>query len=143
MLKRPSSEAGLSRRRHFFQSLGRHLAIIALFAQVMAPFALAAHPGLNVAGVLCAPLETLSDEARAEAGALLSDLLGEQSGDNPDTAHCPFCVLAHGVPLPEHHAAPLIFVGHLEVKARSFEASVVCRPQGPPLGLRAPPSISL
>lgn len=136
-------EARLSRRRHFFQSLGQYLAVFALFAQMMAPIALAARPGIDVAGFLCAPLGTLSEEARAEAEALLSDLLGEQSGDNSDTAHCPFCVLVHGVPLPEHQATHLIFVGHQEVKARSFETPVVYRPQGPPLGLRAPPSHSL
>ena len=77
----------MSRRRHFFQSLGRHLAVFALFAQLMAPVALAARPGLDVAGFLCAPLGTLSEEARAEAEALLSDLLGDEQGDNRNTAH--------------------------------------------------------
>ena len=110
---------------------------------MVAPVAVAANPGLNVAGFLCAPLGTLSEEARAEAEALLSDLLGEQPGDHRETAHCPFCVLAHGVPLPEHYVTPLVFAGHPEVKARSIETAVVYRPQGPPLGLRAPPPVSL
>ena len=136
-------EARLSRSRHFFQSLGRHLAILALFAQVMSPIALAARPGLDVAGFLCEPLGTLSGEARAEAEALLSDLLGQEPEENSETAHCPFCLLVHGVPLPEHHATPFVFIGQPEVKARSFETAVVYPPRGPPLGLRAPPSHSL
>ena len=133
----------MSRHRHFFQSLGRHLAVFALFAQLMAPVALAARPGLDVAGFLCAPLGTLPEEARAEAAALLSGLLGDEQGDNGNTAHCPLCVLVHGVPLPEHRLTPLIGFAHQDATTPSFETVVVHRPHGPPLGLRAPPLTSL
>lgn len=136
-------EAWLSRRRRFFQSLGRHLAILALLAQLMAPAALASRPGVDVAGFLCAPSGTLSEETRAKAEALLSELAGQQPEDDANAVHCPFCVLVHGVPLAEHYATPLIFAVHQDVTARSFETAVVYRPQGPPLGLRAPPSVSL
>ena len=135
----------MSRRRHLFQSLGRHLAILAIFAQLMAPVALASasRPGLDVVGFLCAPLGTLSEEALAEAEALLSDLLGQQPEDNRNTAHCSFCILVHGVPLPDDHVTPRIVFEYQDVTTRRLEATFVYRPQGPPLGLRAPPSISL
>lgn len=133
----------MSRRRYLFLSLGRHLAVLALFSQLMAPVALSARPGLDIAGFLCAPLGTLSAEARAEAEALIGELLGQTPDDERNTPHCPFCVLVHGVLLPEYVATPAIRVGHQEAATCSFESSVVYRPHGPPLGLRAPPSISL
>lgn len=133
----------MNRRRHLLRSLGCHLAILAVLAQLMAPVALASRPGLDVAGFLCAPLGTLSEDALAEAEALLSDLLGDRQEDNRSTSHCPFCVLVHGVPLPEHHLTPLIVFEHQEITTPRFETPVVYRPHGPPLGLRAPPSTSL
>lgn len=139
----PRREARLNGRRHLFQSLSCHLAIVALFAQLIAPVALASRPGVDVAGFLCAPLGTLSEEARAEAEALLSDLLGQQPEDDRSVPHCPFCVLVHGVPLPEHDLVSLVFFEHRDVATPSFETAFVYRPQGPPLGLRAPPSLSL
>ena len=133
----------MSKRGRFFRFSGRYLAILAVFAQVIAPVALAARPGLDIAGFLCAPLETLSQEERALAEALLADLLGEQPDDTSKTGHCAFCVLVHGVPLPEHHVAPPVLVGHEDIPARVRETLVVHPPQGPPLGLRAPPLLSL
>lgn len=133
----------MSRRRHFLQSLGRHLVVFALFAQLMAPVALAARSGLDVASLFCAPSGVLSEEALAEAEALLSDLLGDEQEDNGNPAHCPLCVLVHGVPLPEHHLTPLIGFAHQDATTPSFETVVVHRPHGPPLGLRAPPPTSL
>lgn len=136
-------EARVSRRRHFFQSLGRHLAIIALFAQLMAPTARAAHPSLDIAGLLCMPLGTLSEEALAEAQTVLSALPGEKQEDKRNSPHCPFCVLVHGVPLPEHQLTLFVVFEPHDVASPRFETPFVYRPQGPPLGLRAPPPVSL
>lgn len=130
-------------RRHLLRSLGCHLVTLALLAQLIAPAALASRPGVDVAGFLCASLGTLSGEALADAEALLSDLIGERQEDNRDTSHCPFCILVHGVPLPEHHLTPLTVLEHREITAPRFETPAVYRPQGPPLGLRAPPLTSL
>ena len=136
-------EARLNGRRYPFRSLSCHLAIVALVAQLMAPVALASRPGPDVSGFLCASLGTLSEEARAKAEALLSDLLGQQPEEDRSVPHCPFCVLAHAVPLPEHDLAPLVFFEHHDIATPSFETAFVYPPQGPPLGLRAPPSFSL
>ena len=133
----------MNRRGHLLRSLGCHLAIVALFAQVMAPAVLAARPGVDVSGFLCAPLGTLSEEARAEAEILLAALPGDRQDGNQDTSHCPFCVLVHGVPLSEHHLTHPIVFEHQEVTTFGFESPVVYRSHGPPLGLRAPPPHSL
>ncbi len=136
-------EAGLNRRKFLFRVFGRYLAALALLAQLTAPAGLASRPGPDVAGFLCAPPGTLSPAAVAEAEALLADLLGQQPDDESGTAHCPFCVLVHGLPLPDCHPTPVITLVPLDVSARPFETAFVHQPQGPPLGLRAPPATSL
>ena len=136
-------EALLNVRGHLLRSLGRHLAILALLMQLIAPAALASRPGLDLAGFLCPAFGALSEEAAAEAEALLSDLLGDRQEDSRKTSHCPFCVLVHGVPLPEHHLTQLIVFRHQAVTTPRFETVIVYRPHGPPLGLRAPPPTSL
>ncbi len=106
--------------------------------------ALAARPNLDISGFFCVPSGAVSEEARAEAEAMLRDFFGEQQDDHPDTTHCPLCILVQGVPLPEYQPASHILVlVRQDITPSCFEIDFVYRPQGPPLGLRAPPSISL
>ncbi len=134
----------MNRRKNPFRFMGRALAVLALVTQLIAPAALASTPGFDVANFFCAPSGALSADARAEAETFLSELFGDQQRDDDrGNSHCPLCVLVHGVPLPEQQPAPRIVFERYDTTPPRFETAFVYRPQGPPLGLRAPPSVSL
>lgn len=122
---------------------GRCLAVIALLAQLTAPAALASGSSPDLASFFCAPSGALSAEARAEAESALAALLGDQPDHDRGNGHCSLCVLVHGVPLPDGQPALHIDVERRDAAPRLFETAFVHRPQGPPLGLRAPPPVSL
>ena len=134
----------MSRHRHLLRSLGHYLASFALAVQLIAPAASASGPpGLGIAGLLCAPSGAPSAAALAKAEAMLVQLLGEPVEEQRGQGHCALCLPAYGAPLAEHRVSvPADFEGRV-VNARRVEPVFVRRPQGPPLGLRAPPSISL
>ena len=133
----------MSGRKNTLSLWGRCLAAVALAVQLAAPTALASGAGVDVARFLCAPAGMLSEEARAEAEAALAGLLGAPQDDGSAASHCPLCVLVYGVPLPEQQLALHLVFERQDIAPVLFETAFVYRAQGPPLGLRAPPSTSL
>lgn len=121
---------------------GRLLAVLSVILQVFLPglMPLGQGRGFDVAGLLCAPS---GNAPSAEAVAVLeifAELREEEEGGEPAaTDHCPLCALAHGtpVPLPLVLPVPHGYSGH--VPFIRFEPQFAERPQGPPLGSRAPP----
>ena len=145
LLSAPSRpETRLSRHRDFLRSLGYYLASFALAVQLVAPAASASGPpGLGIAGLICAPSGTPSAASLAKAEAMLAQLLGEPVEEERSQHHCALCIPVSGVPSSEHRViVPAAFEGRA-VKPRRSETVFVRRAQGPPLGLRAPPFISL
>ena len=120
------------------------LACFALFFQALAPYAVAAARGVDVSTILCEPAG-LNNAAASDAAALIAELTGDAPSDKApgDKGHCSACLLAHGAPVPEiGFAAQLVaFAAILDRPAPEALHSYFA--QGPPLGLRAPPTTTL
>ena len=118
------------------------LACFALFFQALAPYAVAAARGVDVSTILCEPAG-LNNAAASDAAALIAELTGEKPDAPGDKGHCSACLLAHGAPVPEISIAaqPVAFTATLDRPAPEALHSYFA--QGPPLGLRAPPTTTL
>lgn len=130
----------MSRRR--IDRRGATLLVVcaSLFVQLLAPYAVAASLGVDVARLICAPS---GGGALAEAEALFADLLDQESEERGALGDCPACMLAYGAPLPEIQTAaqPAPFAAIIDTPV--FETAFAYPAQGPPLGLRAPPATTL
>ena len=116
------------------------LACLSFFAQLLAPFAVAASQGVDVARLICAPS---GGGALAEVEALLADLVDQESEERAPAGDCPACVLVCGAPLPEVQTAARPAPFAVAVDTPIFETAFAYPAQGPPLGLRAPPATTL
>ena len=116
------------------------LACATFFAQLIAPFAVAASQGVDVARLICAPS---GGEALSEAEALFAGLFDQEPEESEPRGDCPACVLAHGAPLPEMQAPARRASFAVTIDTPIFETAFAYPAQGPPLGLRAPPATAL
>ena len=122
----------------------KFIAVLAIVFQAILPGALAAaYPErIDLAGVFCLPSGDRTPAA-AQAMDALADLLEDERETGGAQTDCPLCVTAHAA-LP---SAPETATGAPRhpaetVRAPPYETLSARRTQGPPLGLRAPPSFN-
>ena len=131
-------------RRNIRHRAASVFAMLAIVLQVSLPatLAVAESNGVDVSRFICTPSGQVSAEAKA-ALEELAKLLGEEAPDHqPLSGHCPFCTLAHAIPLPEPVAlaVPAEYASVVDF-VRTEPGSLVHEAQGPPLGSRGPPLV--
>jgi len=102
-------------------------------------FALTVEDGFDARSMICAPSGQVS-ETSLKAVAELADALGlDKSDDTGSAPHCQFCVINVAAILPTAQLVDAAQEQHIRIIHTRFETRFAHAPQGPPLGLRAPP----